>query len=86
MDSEFYTPISLSEITSGMERATRYTFIENVKENGLAVPDTFLFAQSYRGKLGNSYFIWKEDERHDLSERARLIKELTGGLPKYFSM
>ena len=61
---DFYEPISVNECFP-TARHLRYTFAKKIKENGISIENTILFAQYYAGAKANVYFIWKEDNISD---------------------
>ena len=52
---ECYEPICVAEYFL-LNRAQKYTFVKCVLENGLIIKCA-LFSQSYKGSLGNTYFM-----------------------------
>ena len=83
---DFYESISVNKFFP-TTRHLRYTFVKKLKENGISIENTILFAQHYAGAKGSVYFIWKEGSTSDnnLSLRKELIQNLVRSLPKYFS-
>ena len=60
---ECYERICVDEYFS-LKRAQKYIFVKRVLENGLTIKCA-LFSQSYKGYLGNTYFMWREDMTYE---------------------
>ena len=79
---ECYEPICVDEYFP-MNQAQKYTFVKRVLGNGLIIKCA-LFSHSYKGSLGNTYFMWHEDMTYE-NNRTGVIEEIKRSLPKFFS-
>ena len=60
---ECYEAICVDEYFP-LNRAQKYTFVKGVLENDLTIKCA-LFSQSYKGYLGNTYFMWHKDMTYE---------------------
>ena len=79
---ECYKPICVDEYFP-LNRAQKYTFVKRVLKNGLTIKCA-LFSQSYKGSLGNTYFMCCKDMTHK-DNRTNVIAGIKRSLPTFFS-
>ena len=80
-----FEPINLNDYLSTMTKHTCYILMKKLKTHGLTMCDIALFSSNYSVALGNIFFVWKEEILLNLSSQTRLINDIQGSLPKYFS-
>ena len=59
-NKDFYEPISIDFYLYEW-RSYRHVFYKNLEEHGMTIDNVILFAQYYKGAMGNKYFVWHED-------------------------
>ena len=82
---DFYKPVSV-DLHFVERHSYRYSFFKHLKEFGFPIENVLLFAQYYKGAVGNKHFVWREDLTLDshLNNRHNVMEEVVRGLPKFF--
>ena len=59
-NKDFYELISV-DFHFVKRRLYHHVFYKNLKEHGTTINNNILFAQYYKGAMGNKYFVWPKD-------------------------